>query len=97
MIGGGEGSQIGPAHPGIVGIGCIAMVAMAEIRHHKAHLADLALPHHLAHLADHRIGRIAVVHRADFAAGFGDLHDLLALLHGHGHGLLAQHIEPRLK
>jgi hypothetical protein len=48
---------------------CVAVVAMAEIRDDQAD-RQIAASHHLPHLAHHRIGGIAVVHRADPAAAF---------------------------
>ena len=88
---------IAPAHARIVGIGPVAMVAMAEIRHHQTDLAQLTGTHHRTGLADHRISGIAVIHRADLASGGGDAHDFLAFLHRHGHWLFAQHVEAGLK
>jgi hypothetical protein len=72
-------------------------MTVAEIRDNEANLPDLVRAHHLPHLAHHRIGRVAVVHRADPAACPSHADDLLALLDGHRHRLFAQNVKARLE
>lgn len=72
-------------------------MAMAEAGHDQPGLADLAGAHHRAGLAHHRIGRIAIVHRADLAGPFRDRDDLFAFLDGHRHRLFAQHMKAGLQ
>ena len=57
----------------------------------------LAARDHRLHLAHHRIGRVAIVHRADLAGGFGDAHDLFAFFDRHRHRLFAKHVKPGLQ
>ena len=88
---------IPPPHTRVICICRITVVPVAEIRNNQTDLTNLPRRHHVLHLAHHRVGRIAIIHRANLPRGLSDLHDLLTLLDSHGHRLFAQHIKPCLK
>ena len=92
----GHGRVIAPAHTRVVGIGRVAVVAVAEVGDDQPHLADIARPHHGAGLPDHRIGRIAIVDSTYPARLRGNADDFFALFDGHRHRLFAQHMKPGL-
>ena len=88
---------IAPPHPWVIGIFRIAVMAMAEIGDDQPNVAQFARAHHGTRLTDHRIGGIAIIHRANSAIGAGDFYDFFAFFDCHRHGLFAKNIETCLK
>ena len=88
---------IPPAHAGIVGIGRIGVKAVRELHDDQPDLAKVSTRHHAAHVAHQRIARIAIIDGADGTGARRSGHDVLRLVDGHRHGLLAQHVDACLE
>ena len=88
---------VAPAHAGIVGVGGVGMETVREFDDDEPDLAEVAARHHRAHVADERIARVSVVDRADRARPRRRRHDVLRLIDGYRHRLLAQHVDACLK
>ena len=66
---------------------------MGEFGDDQPDIPQIAARHHGPHMPHQTVTGIAIVHGTDGARRPGNTYNLFAFLHGHCHGLFAEHVE----